>query len=987
MIPHKNLFFGALGKLENIGGSRAYTTPHTVSVPAEHIINVTQNIQGDLIGHSLDGRLWLYRRSRRLGIIALKWNSTKGELEYAAVQNISNNDDVVLACGMDWVLTNNNIFMVSDEEPYIRSARLFDANIPDTYLYSILRSGSIGTSGIDSFTGEAWGKRDDNGNSEGTGYFSKSTHLLYPAGFHSFEQCYSLLPAVGDWQIFENFLVRRPDAESITSYNYMQAVRPLIPLEFNKGLAVYGTGYNFDHRGIQLFNRKGEIFGKGFKNIGKVSLLPAVFGEDGNVQEYYLYISPDFILYPYSDFFYCHISTFDVNPDKEQNNEESVGEEHTGEEPTDYEPVIHSFAVSSIARTWAEAKAACETMGGHLATSTSAEKNAFLVSLIGGNTVWLGGTDEEKEDSWRWVTGEEWSYINWNSNEPNDSGGEDNGIGEDYLELQSSGMWNDANAAATRFYICEWDYELKENDFIGCLWPNIAIASIGTKSLYGVVSEQSDAVTPIACIKSTDGRVLIPQTGEFLTLSENNAHIFFDVFTHKGLLLDDDGGQLMLGETISDTQDVSCKTLNQWLAPAGKVDAVTDDYIVASADNSAFCTSLITGFNRQFLSPNAIPLTAKSFQDSKEDYYRLAVSESVNENNRKIFGVNKILSQNITQEAILWQNIYKEPVNFSFVKIIDRPDNFNYCWALEYDYNDTSGEDNVVIRGGSISIPDLYIYGQKITRYAARTRTDEHEDDQNIYYDTYIDTSQSITTSDSGAYYYKYYVGFSDTSSTTVQKYVILSASAKVIFLNPLDGSLQEVSFSRSFQQIFSTTTKKLGSGTIHYYDISRAEVPQGIGYIENKIGFFGFIYNEESGSPSVFFPCADLPDFVHNIWGHEDIQPSITMPINNSIIGWDNKQKPCNVRFYEQSSGVNFIQQSSIHQDSDLDGYSLLLSYTNPNNHTKFVDSSGINRSKQNFHIIETYSNDKIKLLLFHSEVSPEIFDFYTEIERSKPQ
>ena len=845
MMPHKNLFSGALGKLQNIGGSRIYTTPHTVSTPAEYSINVTMNIQGDLVSHSLDGRLWLYRRSRRLGIIALKWDTRKAELEYAAGQNISGNDDVVLACGLDWVLTNNNIFMVVDDEPYILTARLFDANIPDNFLYSLLRSGSIGASGIDPFTGEAWGKREDNGNSEGTGYFSKSTHLLYPAGDHAFEQCYSLLPPVGDWQIFENFLIHRPaveetsDTENITSYNYMQAVRPLIPLEFANGAAAYGTGYNMDHRGIQLFHHKGEIWGRGLYNIGKVYLLPAVFGENGEVLEYYLYISPD---YPCSPFL----------------------------------------------------------------------KNAL-----------------DKTNSW--------------------------------LET--------------------------------------AIAFIGSDSLYGFLSEQPDSLSGRACFKSTNGRILSPATGEFLILSEDNARLFFDALSYKGVLLDNNGGQLMLGKGLSEAQDVKCKTLQQWLAPAGYVDAVTNDYIAASADNSAFCTSLVTGLNRQFLSPNTIPLTAKAFQDSNEDYYRLAISDGVNESNRKIFGVNKILAQDVTQEAIKWREIYKEPVKFTFIKVVDSPNNNYYCMSFEYDDTDNSGENNVVVYGG-YGIPDHFIYGQEISRHMAHVRTDIQFENQETYYNTYIDTSHSFTSSEGIAYYtQEQAIPYEDPYPELgeVNGYVIRSASAKVIFLNPLNGSLHEVSFSRSFSQTFSTTQQ----GGVRYHDISRAEVPYGIGYTEKKIGFFGFVYDVDKGhtygpydhstysnSPYVFFPCADFPDFVLSLRpdkGEEYIEPSISIPVRNSVIGWDGKENPCNVFFQDQSSGVKFIQQSSIHQDTALDGYSLVYPYTFPNYDTNFTDSAGTMRAKQNFHIIEAYSNDQFKLLLFHSEFDPDVFDFPAELERSK--
>ena len=55
----------------------------------------------------------------------------------------------------------------------------------------------------------------------------------------------------------------------------------------------------------------------------------------------------------------------------------------------------------------------------------------------------LGGTDQAAEGTWVWVTGESWTYNNWNGGEPNDYGG-----GEDYLQLNwaVTGGWNDHGA-------------------------------------------------------------------------------------------------------------------------------------------------------------------------------------------------------------------------------------------------------------------------------------------------------------------------------------------------------------------------------------------------------------------------------------------------------------------------------------------------------------------------------------------------------------
>ena len=120
----------------------------------------------------------------------------------------------------------------------------------------------------------------------------------------------------------------------------------------------------------------------------------------------------------------------------------------------------HTFKYFDTAVTWAEAKTACETRSGHLATSTSEEKNTFLTTIT-TETLWLGATDEVTEGVWKWVTGEAWSYTKWASGEPNNSDGSD-GV-EHYLLMghQSIGTWNDVTLTSSFGYICEWDYDIR----------------------------------------------------------------------------------------------------------------------------------------------------------------------------------------------------------------------------------------------------------------------------------------------------------------------------------------------------------------------------------------------------------------------------------------------------------------------------------------------------------------------------------------------
>ena len=115
----------------------------------------------------------------------------------------------------------------------------------------------------------------------------------------------------------------------------------------------------------------------------------------------------------------------------------------------------HTFRYIDTVNTWSKAKAICEAIGGHLATSTSAGKNTFLATLA-ATPSWLGGTDEAEEGHWQWITGEEWNYTNWTSGEPNNTSGN-----EPYLELFSTGLWNDLAGTNKLAYVCEWDFDLR----------------------------------------------------------------------------------------------------------------------------------------------------------------------------------------------------------------------------------------------------------------------------------------------------------------------------------------------------------------------------------------------------------------------------------------------------------------------------------------------------------------------------------------------
>lgn len=104
-----------------------------------------------------------------------------------------------------------------------------------------------------------------------------------------------------------------------------------------------------------------------------------------------------------------------------------------------------------------EALQFCQQQGGHLATITSAEENAFLYNYIlsqGCDSAYFGLTDGAHEGEWAWCTGEEVSYQNWGSGEANDQ--DENEDWAMFYYKFSDGTWNDGVFAENSAFICEW---------------------------------------------------------------------------------------------------------------------------------------------------------------------------------------------------------------------------------------------------------------------------------------------------------------------------------------------------------------------------------------------------------------------------------------------------------------------------------------------------------------------------------------------------
>ena len=105
------------------------------------------------------------------------------------------------------------------------------------------------------------------------------------------------------------------------------------------------------------------------------------------------------------------------------------------------------FAINPTYERWEWHEAKAKKYGYTLASiADSGESNKVndLMKRYGYGSVWVGGRRTRRgtsrgADNWKWVDGTPWTYTTaWGGGEPNDCCG-----GEDYLQMNSNGRWND----------------------------------------------------------------------------------------------------------------------------------------------------------------------------------------------------------------------------------------------------------------------------------------------------------------------------------------------------------------------------------------------------------------------------------------------------------------------------------------------------------------------------------------------------------------
>ena len=105
----------------------------------------------------------------------------------------------------------------------------------------------------------------------------------------------------------------------------------------------------------------------------------------------------------------------------------------------------HRYERYDYSAKWTAAKAFCESKGGHLVTILSAAEQSDIMRLLkdsSKNIYFIGASDDAAEGTWKWVTGEAFSYSNWDKDKPEPS----NALGEDYAAIMGKAVGDNKQA-------------------------------------------------------------------------------------------------------------------------------------------------------------------------------------------------------------------------------------------------------------------------------------------------------------------------------------------------------------------------------------------------------------------------------------------------------------------------------------------------------------------------------------------------------------
>jgi hypothetical protein len=100
---------------------------------------------------------------------------------------------------------------------------------------------------------------------------------------------------------------------------------------------------------------------------------------------------------------------------------------------------------SSTSSDWNEAKSICQGSGGHISSITSQEEQDRMSDIKSG--FWLGATNIEDGETWKWDDGSPWNYTNWADGHPTLYG--------NCAYMSYDSKWKTTSCSRLRLYFCK----------------------------------------------------------------------------------------------------------------------------------------------------------------------------------------------------------------------------------------------------------------------------------------------------------------------------------------------------------------------------------------------------------------------------------------------------------------------------------------------------------------------------------------------------
>ena len=104
-----------------------------------------------------------------------------------------------------------------------------------------------------------------------------------------------------------------------------------------------------------------------------------------------------------------------------------------------------------------DAKAQCESDGAYLAIPRSDDENVFIASLIPNVNIWIGVNDIDEEGTFVAVDGQDVSYTKWDTNQPDNSNGNEDGVYIFGGLNAQNGFWKDVGITTQYKYVCMYN--------------------------------------------------------------------------------------------------------------------------------------------------------------------------------------------------------------------------------------------------------------------------------------------------------------------------------------------------------------------------------------------------------------------------------------------------------------------------------------------------------------------------------------------------